>query len=364
MQKEKRSKHPTSKNAVIYARVLSKEQEKEGFSIPAQLKLLNNYAAAQGFSVVQKYVDVETAEQTGRPGFMEMVNYFKKQHKPGVRKKSHHILLVEKTDRLYRDLKDWAIVNELDLEIHFVSENFALFPESRSSEKSTRGLLRNQGKSSMHVRKRNRKSAHTIKGNFPHPYEMIELTISALPEAWKYLYWLSKADPKTAGKGISILAEPVFNDITAKPATGMHSGTEVFMPKMKILIAYLHRWIFYWFKNHDDEKEWPGPLRDVVDEIRNETGEKLAPSDTTSRKAFKTTAYIMEKFYGDQRTKHRIKRWTHGLDSFRRSYLSRKNNNFIEWFERDERYFPPIYNGSPIITKNDPPGLIDLLKSL
>lgn len=30
--------------AVIYARVSSKEQEKEGYSIPAQLKLLKDYA--------------------------------------------------------------------------------------------------------------------------------------------------------------------------------------------------------------------------------------------------------------------------------------------------------------------------------
>ena len=57
--------------AVIYARVSSKEQEKDGFSIPAQLKLLRQYAAEQGITVAQEYVDVET-----------------------------RILLVEKTDRL------------------------------------------------------------------------------------------------------------------------------------------------------------------------------------------------------------------------------------------------------------------------
>ena len=216
----------------------------------------------------------------------------------------------------------------------------------------------------MPVQKRSKKSLYKMKGKFPFPYEIIELTISASPEAWKYLYWLSKADPKTAGEGISMLAEPVFNDIIAKPARGIHSGTEIFMPKMKILIAYLHRWISYWFKKHDDEKEWPGPLRDVVEEIRNQTGEKLAPSDKASLKALKTTAYILEKFYGHQRTNHHIKKWTDDLDSFRRSYISRKSNKFIEWFERDERYFPPIYNGSPIITKKDPPGLINLLKAL
>ena len=32
------------------------------------------------------------------------------------------IVLVEKTDRLYRNLKDWITLDELDLEIHFVKE--------------------------------------------------------------------------------------------------------------------------------------------------------------------------------------------------------------------------------------------------
>src|ERR1043165_4819943 len=87
------------KQAVIYARVSSKEQEKEGFSIPAQLKLLREYAAANGFAIAQEYVDVETAKQTGRAAFGDMVAYLKEH--PSVR-----VMLVEKTDRLYRNLKD------------------------------------------------------------------------------------------------------------------------------------------------------------------------------------------------------------------------------------------------------------------
>ena len=59
--------HPPT--AVMYARVSSKEQEKEGFSIPAQLKVLRGYAEEHGFIVVQKYVDVETAKRAGRTGF-------------------------------------------------------------------------------------------------------------------------------------------------------------------------------------------------------------------------------------------------------------------------------------------------------
>jgi site-specific DNA recombinase len=124
---------PTCKQAVIYARVSSKEQEKEGFSIPAQLKLLKDYAAAQGFVIGHEYVDVETAKQTGRVAFGEMVAYLKAHS-------SVRVLLVEKTDRLYRNLKDWVTVDELDVEIHFPKEGVVLSQDSRSSEKFMHGI--------------------------------------------------------------------------------------------------------------------------------------------------------------------------------------------------------------------------------
>jgi DNA invertase Pin-like site-specific DNA recombinase len=118
---------------VTYARVSSKEQEKEGFSIPAQLKLLKEYAAANGFAVAQEYIDVETAKQTGRAAFGEMVAYLKAH--PSVR-----VMLVEKTDGLYRNLKDWVTVDELDVEMHFPKEGVVLSRESRSSEKFMHGI--------------------------------------------------------------------------------------------------------------------------------------------------------------------------------------------------------------------------------
>ena len=48
-------------SVVIYARVSSKEQEREGFSIPAQLELLRKYAKQQEMTVLQEFVDVESA---------------------------------------------------------------------------------------------------------------------------------------------------------------------------------------------------------------------------------------------------------------------------------------------------------------
>jgi site-specific DNA recombinase len=121
------------RKAVLYARVSSKEQEKEGFSIPAQLKLLKDYAAAQGFAVAKEYVDMETAKQTGRTALGEMIAHLKAQ--PSIR-----VLLVEKTDRLYRNLKDWVTVDDLEVEIHFVKEGVVLSRGSRSSEKFMHGI--------------------------------------------------------------------------------------------------------------------------------------------------------------------------------------------------------------------------------
>src|SRR4030095_16982630 len=76
---------------------------------------------------------VETAKQTGRTEFGEMVAYLKAH--PSVR-----VMLVEKTDRLYRNLKDWVTVDELDVEMHFPKEGVVLSRESRSSEKFMHGI--------------------------------------------------------------------------------------------------------------------------------------------------------------------------------------------------------------------------------
>jgi DNA invertase Pin-like site-specific DNA recombinase len=75
--------------AVTYARVSSKQQEVEGFSIPAQLELLRSYATANGITVLKECVDVETAKQAGRAGFGEMIALLAKT-------KTCRIVLVEK----------------------------------------------------------------------------------------------------------------------------------------------------------------------------------------------------------------------------------------------------------------------------
>src|SRR4030042_6253851 len=50
------------------------------------------------------------------------------------------VILVEKTDRLYRNFKDWVTLDEMGLEIHLVKENVVISKDSRSSEKFIHGI--------------------------------------------------------------------------------------------------------------------------------------------------------------------------------------------------------------------------------
>ncbi len=121
------------KKALIYARVSSKEQEREGFSIPAQLKLLNEYASRNEFRLIKEFIDIETAKTTGRQNFDEMVRFLKKNH-------DCRTLLVEKTDRLYRNLRDAVTLEDLDIEIHLVKEGQVISKDAKSQTKLIHGM--------------------------------------------------------------------------------------------------------------------------------------------------------------------------------------------------------------------------------
>jgi len=119
---------------VLYARVSSKEQEKEGYSIDAQLKLLRSYAREKKLTIAREFEEAETAKASGRPRFGDLVAFVRES------KNDCRIILVEKTDRLYRNLKDWIVIDELRAEVHFVKEGETLDGESHSSRKFMHGI--------------------------------------------------------------------------------------------------------------------------------------------------------------------------------------------------------------------------------
>jgi DNA invertase Pin-like site-specific DNA recombinase len=94
-------------------------------TILAQHELLRGYASRIGLMIAQQFVDVESAKTTGRSGFVAMIRYFR-QHEA-------RVVLIEKTDRLYRNLKDYVTLDDLRVEIHMAKEHEILSKASRSA---------------------------------------------------------------------------------------------------------------------------------------------------------------------------------------------------------------------------------------
>lgn len=120
------------KECVIYPRVSSREQEESGYSLEAQVKLLSEYANVQGFRIVKVYKISESAS-TGlvRKVFNEMLRDVARQKTP--------VIICEKVDRLTRNLKDAAIVDDWvkadsQRQVHFVKESFILSTDTKSHE--------------------------------------------------------------------------------------------------------------------------------------------------------------------------------------------------------------------------------------
>ena len=121
------------RDAIIYARVSSKDQEREGFSIPAQLKFLREYALNNEFRIVREFVDVETAKTTGRKKFGEMLTFF-------TQNTNCRVLIVEKTDRLYRNFRDCVTLEDMDVEIHLPKEGQIISKDAKSQAKLVHGI--------------------------------------------------------------------------------------------------------------------------------------------------------------------------------------------------------------------------------
>jgi DNA invertase Pin-like site-specific DNA recombinase len=123
--------------AVSYARVSSKEQEL-GFSLESQVKTLRGYAASNDLDTVKEFTFPESAKQQGRKHFNEMLDYLR-------RNRDVRVVLVEKTDRLSRNLHDFVMVEdfveELDIEIHLIKEGQVLRRGSKSQYKLVQELF-------------------------------------------------------------------------------------------------------------------------------------------------------------------------------------------------------------------------------
>jgi DNA invertase Pin-like site-specific DNA recombinase len=120
-------------NAVILARVSSKSQEDEGYSLDSQLKLLQGYCERNNLNVVRVFKIAETASKDqSRKVFHEMLAYLSKGD-------VFH-LAVEKTDRFTRNFKDAVAIDDWleqddNRRLHAVKENLLLHKNAKSDVK-------------------------------------------------------------------------------------------------------------------------------------------------------------------------------------------------------------------------------------
>lgn len=118
--------------ALIYARVSSKEQEETGYSLDAQINLIQDYAKNRKLEVDKIFRISESASGRHiRKTFNEMLIY--------ASKKNIKVILCEKIDRLTRNLKDAALIQDWiyedsNREINFVKENFILNQNTKAHE--------------------------------------------------------------------------------------------------------------------------------------------------------------------------------------------------------------------------------------
>ena len=118
---------------VVLARVSSKAQEDEGYSLDAQLKLLTSYCQKNSLTVVKVFKIAETAsKQQGRKVFQEMLVYLNQAN-------IYH-LAVEKTDRFTRNFRDAVEIDDwLDQDenrrLHAVKEGLLLHKNAKSDVK-------------------------------------------------------------------------------------------------------------------------------------------------------------------------------------------------------------------------------------
>lgn len=118
--------------AVIMARVSSKGQEEEGFSLESQVKLLSTYCSNNSLAVLKTFKIAESASKTEqRKTFKEAMQFIAKRNVKN--------LIVEKVDRHVRNLHDavethdWLTADE-SRKVHFVKDSIVLHKNSRSQE--------------------------------------------------------------------------------------------------------------------------------------------------------------------------------------------------------------------------------------
>lgn len=124
-------------NAVLFRRVSTVMQERDGNSLQNQLEMLTEYCQRKGLTIIKDAELVESSTKGERKKFMEVIK-FCQQQRGGV------ALVCLKTDRLFRNFKNYTMIDEMrksgQLELHLIQENLILNKDSKAGDLTTLGL--------------------------------------------------------------------------------------------------------------------------------------------------------------------------------------------------------------------------------
>ncbi|MCK5617685.1 recombinase family protein, partial [Candidatus Pacearchaeota archaeon] len=118
-QKAKGESEGEVKRAVIYTRVSTEDQAKEGFSLDAQKDRLRSYCKAKSWEVVNEFIDDGySGRDVNRPAYQKML----------AEREGWDVLVVMKMDRIHRNSKNFTVMmdrlKQWDKEFTSMQESF------------------------------------------------------------------------------------------------------------------------------------------------------------------------------------------------------------------------------------------------
>lgn len=208
----------------------------------------------------------------------------------------------------------------------------------------------------MKIKQRTKKSPLIFEGSFPPAFKKVKIEISPPHDVLNW-FELLRIKPEELGKLFRRdFVGPVIDHLLRKPARGIHRGREEFISWVKYRAAFTYWFITYWLNR--PARSQPRHFKDLVAEVPprlSRSGKTKPPG------ALEITIHIMEKMFGKERRSHGLKKWTDNPESFRRTFVSAKNNEHIEWFRKRLRDLEQAGIGLPenlLITAERPSEVI------
>ena len=190
------------KPAVIYARVSSKKQVKEGSGLESQNSRCRLYAQARGYEVVATFTDDMTGSKVRRPGMDAMLSYLKQN------RDIPHICIVDDISRLARGIDThWKLRDSIAKAGGLLESPSVQFGDDSDSQ-----LIENMlASTSQHFRQKNR-----------------EQTISRMKQRLRNGYYVQARPPVglayVKGNGKELVRDEPLASIVQEALEGFNTG--------------------------------------------------------------------------------------------------------------------------------------------